>query len=250
MVCEGFSKRCGRLPVPIEPCPHCEAMGITCRIEQVRSWTWINARKFMATYPCDQQEVIKVGMVNEDSPVYHPACDCPMADPPERAGLLWIGEAHYKTPADFLLETDLPHPDGRKMGVSRRIAAVPKGFKLGETWVFVAHPKAIVEDCDQCGGTGWHNTSMPRTEDNTGFGKGKCEECDEGKLYTTAIFHAFRPTALEYVVTGEETDEELEALEARGFTLVQVETEEQYYERGFPELEQDPQEKGLPDVEK
>lgn len=245
MVCEGFSKRCGRLPVPIEPCPECEARGIHCKIEQTRSWTWLNARKFMALKDCRDNPVCETVVRDGGFVEYDIQCDCPMATPPERAGLLWIGEAHYKTPADFLLETDLPHPDGRRMGVSRRIAAVPKGFKLGETWVFVAHPKAISKTCPACLG---HLTIQD--EDGT-TRVVNCETCKgEGVIYKPAIFHAFQPTALEYVVTGEETDEELEALEARGFTLVQVETEEQYYERGFPELEQDPNEKGLPDVEK
>jgi hypothetical protein len=34
------------------------------------------------------------------------------------------------------------------MGISRRVKAIPRGFVLGETWVFLAHPKVrrIVND--------------------------------------------------------------------------------------------------------
>ena len=78
------------------------------------------------------------------------------------------------------------------MGVSRRISAVPREFKVGKTVVFVAHRKAIETTRD-----------------------GKTE-------YTPAIFQAFVPSRVEYVLKGKETPEELEALEKRGLTLVNV----------------------------
>jgi hypothetical protein len=74
--------------------------------------------------------------------------------------------------------------------VSRRLSQVPKDFKVGETWVLVAHRKAIKNADDS---------------------------------WTAGIFHAFRPQAVEYVVRGTETDEEIEALVKRGLTPVQVE---------------------------
>lgn len=75
--------------------------------------------------------------------------------------------------------------EAQTMGVSRRISKVPRDFVLGQTWVFFAHRKCFGED-----------------------GPG--------------IFHAFMPKAIEYVVTGEETEEELDRLESRGLTLVKV----------------------------
>jgi len=231
LVCDGFSKRCGRLPVPIEPCPHCEERGIICKIEQTRSWTWINARKLLALHDCQETPAC----ITDDADgfrEYKIICDCPLAEPPERAGLLWIGEAHYKAPADFLLETEMPHPDGRKMGVSKRIATVPKGFKLSETWVFVAHPKAIVEDCPKCEAVNSFSTAiLNRCPQITAIASPICEVCKgEEVIYRPAIFHAFQPTGLEYIVTGEETNEDLDRLKARGITPVKVETEEQYYQ--------------------
>ena len=100
-------------------------------------------------------------------------------------GLLWIGEVFYKTPQDFTLEA-------RDLGVSRRIKAVPLGFELGKHWVLVAHRKAYPKSVD-------------------------------GAIkMVPGIFHAFKPSAIEYVVRGDESDDEIEALEERGITPVRV----------------------------
>ena len=52
----------------------------------------------------------------------------------DRVGLLWIGTAFYPTPEDFIKESN-------EQGISRRIKAVPRGFVVGEHFVFLAHPK-------------------------------------------------------------------------------------------------------------
>jgi hypothetical protein len=104
---------------------------------------------------------------------------CPLADAKvERAGLLWIGEKFYPTPGAW-------EKEAREMGISRRIKAIPRGFKIGETWIALAHIKAT--------------------------------------NYTPGIFRLFRPTAIEYVVKGTETETELEDMEKRGISLVKVE---------------------------
>jgi hypothetical protein len=97
-------------------------------------------------------------------------------------GLLWIGERFYATPADFMRET-------ATQGVSRRISAVPKDFRIGETWVWIAHRKCIAN------------------ADGT---------------FTAGVFQAFRPQAIEYVVRGDETDEEIDRMMKRGISPVQV----------------------------
>lgn len=118
--------------------------------------------------------------------------DCPIADAKiQMAGLLWVGEKFYKTPYSFAMES-------ASMGISRRITMVPKGFKLGETWVALAHRKCIplpVED-------------------------GKEPEFKAG------IFHIFKPSRIEYVVKDTDDEEKMEKLEKRGFTLVKVEREQ------------------------
>lgn len=82
--------------------------------------------------------------------------------------------------------------ESQRLGVSRRIHTLPHQFKANQTWVFVASVHGI------------------RNRDNT---------C------SPAIFHAFKPTAVEYVAKGDETPEELESLEKRGITPVLVKRE-------------------------
>ena len=110
-----------------------------------------------------------------------------------RAGLIWVGGSFYKMPQDFMGEA-------ASMGVSRRIHNVPRGFELGETWVALGHAKAVT------------HPEIP---------------LDEKGHYSPGIMTFFKPTALEYIVKGTETDEELDALEERGFTLVKVVRAEQ-----------------------
>lgn len=52
-----------------------------------------------------------------------------------RLGLLWIGEQHYKTPADFSKEAI-------EQGVSRRVAFLPKDMKPGDP-IAAAHLRAV-----------------------------------------------------------------------------------------------------------
>jgi len=122
---------------------------------------------------------------------------CPLAEPGHigRAGLIWVGKAHYKTTDDFTAEAS-------RMGISRRITGVPRGFKLGETWVLLAHLNGI------------------RVEEE-GNGTGLLPDIKKF-VWRPAIFTIFRPTAIEYVITGEESEEELEQIVERGVTPVEV----------------------------
>jgi len=101
-----------------------------------------------------------------------------------RAILIWISPDNYPTPDDFLTESG-------EMGVCRRLSGdqIPRGLIVGETWVFLAHRSAIDA-----------HSNEP----------------------TAGVFHAFVPAMIEYVVTGEETDAEIERLVKRGITPVQV----------------------------
>lgn len=101
-------------------------------------------------------------------------------------GLIWIGKQYYKTAESFTREA-------MSMGISRRIKSVPQGFVLGETWVLIAHI-----------------TVFPKVVD------GKIEK-------VPGVFSAFLPTEIQYVVKGDESEEELDALEERGITPVIVE---------------------------
>jgi hypothetical protein len=141
-----------------------------------------------------------------------------------RCGLIWIGEQHYKTPQEFMREA-------AQMGVSRRIVAVPKDFKIGETWVLLGHRKAIEKACSECGDLPERNdvaegSAEPGEPVRVALTAGPDPDCPvcngTGYEHRPGIITAFKPTAIEYVVKGDETDEELEALEARGIEPVKV----------------------------
>ena len=170
LVAGGLSAPCGKLPIPLDVCPTCSH-----GIKPSRGWTWINGTALAAAAVCSAG-----------------AChSCPLgyfegrkqgAKAPGRVGLLWIGEQFYATPQDWIREAG-------RMGISRRLSKIPKGFELHKTWVWVAHRRAI------------------RNADGT---------------FAAGVFQVFKPTAIEYVVTGRETDDELEAMRKRGWTPVQV----------------------------
>lgn len=103
----------------------------------------------------------------------------------EKCGLIWIGEQFYKTPADWIHEAN-------RMGISRRLTNIPQGFKVGVTTVLVAHRKAVPTELD-----------------------GKT-------VMKPGIFQCFTPDRIEYVVKGNETEEQLQKLIDRGITLVNV----------------------------
>lgn len=189
LVSGGLMAACGRLPVPIDVCPTCHH-----GIHRSRGWTWIDIDKFTASMP-------PCPITTEPQ-----HATCAMNGETGRAGLLWVGTQFYPTPQSF-------RDEAKHMGVSRRISAVPKDFKVGETWVLFAHEKVFNEPCPSedvrvVGGTVHHD------ED--------CECEGEGVIWKPGIFHAFMPTAIEYVITGDETEEELDRLEKRGFSLVRV----------------------------
>jgi hypothetical protein len=165
---------CCKLPFPLTICPCCGA-----GIRPARAWTWVDVEKLFGNEPCV-------------APLQANLTRCPLYHPKElgQAGLVWIGEKFYPSPQDFLQEA-------REMGISRRIGAVPKDFKLGETWVLLAHRKGI------------HRVEI----DETG---------NDILQFTPAIFSVFRPSAIEYVVKGDETEEDLERIVKRGLTPITV----------------------------
>lgn len=159
LVGEGQGRPCCRFPIELHVCPTCSA-----GIKPARGWTWIELAPFVR------------------SACTAPAA-CPLEVPAGRVGLLWVGENFYPTPGHFDLEASA-------LGVSRRIAKVPRGFVLGETWVALAHRKALA------------------TKEGT----------------RAAIFRLFRPTRLELIVAQSAYDDTaaMDRLRMRGITPVPV----------------------------
>jgi len=119
---------CCRFPIILDVCPCC-GMGIRL----TRTWTWVDPKPWLAT-PC------------EGNKMQQRLCPAASADRlGDKVGLINIGAGFYGTPEAFMLEA-------RNMGVSRRVQGLPRNFKLGETWVFLAHPKVKQIDGEWKGG--------------------------------------------------------------------------------------------------
>jgi hypothetical protein len=166
------SEPCTLLPVALQVCPTCGE-----GIKPARSWTWVDA-----------DELLGLPLGHPDSTPAEHAPFCPLSRLLGRAGLLWIGEAFYATPRAFMEEA-------ARMGISRRITAVPRDFQRGRTWVLCAHRSAIAPT-------------------------------EPAGHPTAAVFTLFRPTAVEYVVRGDESETELQRLVERGIQPVRVERAE------------------------
>jgi hypothetical protein len=195
---------CDRLPIILDVCPTCSA-----GFKQSRAWTWLNVHSLVGGPHIIDSDCLDCGSV---------PCGCrfcPLCKEPTKmgeAGLLWIGTKFYQTPHDFEKETF-------ELGISRRIPAVPHALEIGKTWVLLAHPKAV--RVDQCQTEDCLHTASVHTE--TGCKVEGCE-CETPNFYKPAVFHVFKPTGIEKIVTEEEARDPkiVEDLKKRGITPVAV----------------------------
>ena len=223
LVSGNLSEPCPRLPVETTTCPTCGE-----GIRPARGYTWVDGGKLIppTVHGSDEHDVVcplsparnETGGYAERYPGDHAHYVSRLGD---RCGLIWIGEQHYKTADEFMREA-------ARMGVSRRIVAVPKDFEIGVTWVLLGHRKAIERACSDCGvDQSEAVTDADRHIEAKTFPYTRpdpdCPVCKgTGREHVSGIVTAFQPTAIEYVVKGDETDEELDALEKRGIEPVKV----------------------------
>ena len=216
LVAKGTSSPCGKLPLPLDICPTCSA-----GIKFSRAWTWIAPGTLFDEIEC------KLGVCSL-CPL-GPETDSPFGSVRrtlgDRAGLLWVGEKFY-SPDEFLAEA-------HALGVSRRIPALPRDFKLGETWVFLAHIAALSKLCPACRG-GKEIVEYETTRETACCGHRLISETEKGRPICTAcgrfckvttkkgkplrtkkcadckatgvetgrgVFSIFKPSAIEYVVS-------------------------------------------------
>lgn len=233
-VCNGTSVGCCRLPFDLISCPCCSQ-----GIKPSRGWTWLDLGMLLrgpfGVAPCrgDESSAVSLGLAGA----------CPLADPKPgtKVGLLWVGGKFYRTPADFQAEA-------KRMGVSRRIPAVPKDFVLGETWVLLAHRAGRTEPCTKCAPLrkDWakivsdkaaRDVQNMSSDADPALGtdgeeaaladlQAKMEACEpckgRGSIEIATVFSAFKPTAIERIVDENVTDEEVMALKKRGIDAVIV----------------------------
>ena len=116
---------CCIFPVPVEPCCRCGHL-----VKQNRGWVWVSLRGVL-------------GLEDADQCASGYECWLPGAAQAmgldQRAGLLWVGASHYPTVRSFMAEA-------ARVGVSKKLKAIPAGFEPGRTPVALAHPHAIQGD--------------------------------------------------------------------------------------------------------
>lgn len=124
MLLGGGYESCERLPYPLVTCPCCGG-----GIKFSRSFTWINPIKLFS-------DLNHCTHANDGH--HHNAC--PMCNPEmvgTQAGLLWVGQQHY-TPEAFTLEA-------LRLGVSRKLPSIPRGFEIGRHIIYMAHIAACTD---------------------------------------------------------------------------------------------------------
>lgn len=164
---------CHRLPLPIHLCPVCNH-----GLKYSMGFTWLDPRGFFGV--CNEPGEHKC----------HPLCS--VCNPPEgKHGLLWIGKKFYSA-EEFTSEAI-------KQGISKRISAIPRNFKLGETRIYLAHLE------------GAEVTEV-------------LEGGDTFKKRVPAVFYSFMPDRIEKIITQSESEnkELMDDLAARSITPVIV----------------------------
>jgi hypothetical protein len=196
---------CHRFPIPLHVCPTCNQ-----GIKQARGWTWVSKKLFQPDCAARHNESVQPGMGGIDG-MDHDACaqglrhmlTCPACNTgllPDKVGLIWIGERFYKTPKDFMQEA-------AHQGLSRRVKKIPRNFKIGESWVFCAHPKAIVMNSTDPSENGHGQLAMVSTK------------------YIPGVITAFKPERVETLMFKKDiTKKKREEFEKKGITLVEVPT--------------------------
>ncbi len=127
-------------------------------------------------------------------------CACPMAALKNNLGLLWVGEKFYPTTREFTRESET-------QGISKRIACVPRDFVIGKHWIALAHRRAVVKF------TTFDESITDTIRKSQDF---------IDRATSPGIFQMFKPIAVDYIITRKESNDELNALEDRGYTLIDV----------------------------
>jgi hypothetical protein len=205
----GLSAPCNRMPFALDRCPTCGA-----GVKFTRGHTWLQPDFFSVHEP--EKVITAAGPGYVRATACRDEGPCPVCRNRNDFGphlLLWIGRAHY-SPESYLDES-------RKLGVSRRIAAMPKGLVIGETWVLLAHLDAVPVEhptvCTRCKCFEAQHTTMAPVN-----GHGVCEEFQAPKP-TPGIFSAFIPRAVELILKqSDATPERIEKEKKRGVTVVAV----------------------------
>jgi len=191
---EGVPVHCDRIPYKLELCPVCGS-----GVKMSRGFQWLDWSKYAGEHGNIKDE-------GECTCSTSPWSYCPVCSPaefPQPYCLLWVGE-HYYSVDEFISEA-------RYMGISKRIAQVPRNMKLGITWTLLAHSYA-------CGS--------------------KQELQDNGMMKTVGIpgvFYVFKPNRLEMLLwKSDATVEKLEDYKRRSITPVIIPDDDKDHDPDTP----------------
>jgi hypothetical protein len=224
---------CCRFPIILDVCPCCGG-----GIRLTRTWTWVDPRPWLAS-PCT------AGGIN-------PASPCPVAtltgrsELGERVGLINIGAGFYRNTDEFRQEASV-------LGISRRVQAIPRNFRLGETWVFLAHPRVkqvaatkyrvlgtrgkVLRVCDTHEEASDFTAGEGLTGATTSIVEAQVTEWKGG------IFALFKPTAIERLYTQSQfqalSQEERSKLERQQVTPVIVPDDDRDHQGSVYDSEED-----------
>ena len=234
----GLGVPCDRLPLNIESCPACGA-----GLKVTRMPMKIDAQKLLGPHITGKSEMRSNNpepIVAQDVLVANWFCPehehCAICNPELMKGPAYmLGVGREYSPQSFIEEA-------RKVGVSKRIWAVPKELEVGKTWILLTHRDAGTKEFPE------HEIELST---------GKCVHCGYGvarekpptcKRKVPAIFYAYRPERIEYLIwRSEATPENIESLEKRGLTVVIVEDGDEKHMAGkakLPKLKEPPKRKG------
>ena len=189
LVGSGISLPCDMLPLELK---ECECCGFD--IPFTRAFMWL------------RKNYIEKLTDTHVNCIHPPTSKCPICFPEtnelRKYGLMWVGVQFY-TAESFVNEA-------KAIGVSKRIANIPKGLELGKTWVLLAHLKVPFY------------TEIPQTGMNA------------EPIYKKAIFYAFIPQRVEMLIwKSQATEEKLRRLEEQGITPVIVEDSEKKHQQTY-----------------
>ena len=190
-LCGGFTfVPCDRLPYLLDTCPVCGG-----GVKVSRGFTQINPFALFGIHKgCRDKEME----------------NCYMCFPrPDPAYIMGVGEGFYPNPKAFMDEA-------LEMGISKRIPWLPKELRLGETIIYLAHPKA-------CTVTVHHGQ---RTMPLVGHGEHEQPWLIEAEEVQDrpGIFSAFIPQRVEKLIwKSQATEEVLNALAERNIAPVIIE---------------------------
>jgi hypothetical protein len=195
LIGDGMSLHCDALPIDLDPCSECGYVIPKSRGMQMIHSGYLKPKiLFKHATPNRAREYGEKVLKNCTDDFPCPICQLSFGD---KFAVMTVSSRFY-TPTSFMKEAT-------KQGVSKRVRpdVLPKEFKLGETWVFLAHAEAIeikrrkVVNKDQ-------------------------EEPEYTSEFRRGLFYAFKPSRIEAVVDDTTPAAKIAELHKKGYNVVKV----------------------------